>query len=472
MLRQLAALFVCHPRPRLKSGLTHAKLAEVGWGAARPLRRTLAQPVSTGFAWSSPDFNRERASRVLCALLLAAILAGCAIPDGAAAPEATTAAEPATTAIGEPSAASNDAAAPVAAPAATVEPADTGVEQPQPAEGAAAGASENVTTSDSVSSASAPPETAALALAAPSELLDSYRMAASLVITSFLPGGGTHIANTQVQGEWMRSDGPFGFDAAITLLNSRGDQRQELSLVAIGDDAAVRTEGAWSTVRRDATLPYGGPDSLLSLPLAARINSGENLGSENLGGVPVTHYRLTDPAVYAAAVQGILPDGEGSVQSLLLEGWVADAGFVMKYLLQATLADADFVDDAGNHVAVQQQIDVSYVLSDLDAVRAIEWPADAQPPETIAVPGFVPNTFPIPDGATATPHLGLVEIRTPQTEAEVTSFYRARLTELGWSVAGELGFYTAAKEGQTISLTILPDEASRETVVRVFAAVD
>ena len=88
------------------------------------------------------------------------------------------------------------------------------------------------------------------------------------------------------------------------------------------------------------------------------------------------------------------------------------------------------------------------------------------------MPGFVPNTFPIPDGATATPHLGLLEIRTTQAEADVTAFYRARLAELGWTMSGDSGFYSAAKEGQTLSITILPDEASRETVVRVFAAVE
>jgi hypothetical protein len=343
-------------------------------------------------------------------------------------------------------------------------------------EGLAAPASASAPTgAGDAASATIPPAAdtgtpAALALAAPSELLDSYRVAASLVITSLLPGGEVHIASTQVAGDWVRSAGPFGFDVAYTLRNSSGDQRQELNVVAIEDDAAMRTEGVWSTIRRDDDLLYSGPDSLLSLPFVARINSGENLGRENLGGVPVTHYRLTDPAVFAAVMQDRLPSGSGTVQSVLLEGWVADAGFVVKYLLQVTLAGAEFVDAAGNRLTVQQQIDASYLLSDIDAVRAIEWPADAQPPDTIAVPGFVPNTFPLPEGSTATPLLGMVEIRTPQPEAEVVAFYRARLAELGWSFEGELGFYTAGKDGQVINLTILRDEVNGDTQVRVFGA--
>ena len=63
-----------------------------------------------------------------------------------------------------------------------------------------------------------------------------------------------------------------------------------------------------------------------------------------------------------------------------------------------------------------------------------------------------------------------MEIRTPQSEAEVAAFYRAQLAELGWSFAGELGFYTAVKDGQVINLTILPDEVSGDTQVRVFGA--
>jgi hypothetical protein len=368
-------------------------------------------------------------------LLAALFLAGCMVAPEPDAADAAATQLPAAAAVVEP------AAAPAVTPAAPLEQA---------------------------TAPAATTETAALALASPSELLNSYRVAASLVITSQLPAGALDVAGTQVQGDWLRSAGPFGFDVAFTLLNHSGDQRQELSLVAIDAAAAVRSEGAWATIRRDAALPYGGPDSLLTLPFVTRINRGENLGRTTIGGIPVTHYRLTDPATFTAAVRDLLPGEAAAVQNVLLEGWVADAGFVVKYFLQATLADVDFVDAAGNRLLVQQQIDASYLVSDVDAIPAIEWPVDAQPPGTIAVPGFVPNTFPLPAGATATPHLGAVEIRTAQGEAEVAAFYRAALAELGWSFAGELGFYRAGKDGQVINLTILPDAVSGETVVRVF----
>lgn len=313
-----------------------------------------------------------------------------------------------------------------------------------------------------------PEVTPALALAAPSELLDSYRILASFTITSLLPSGERRIDSTQLQGVWQRADGPAGFDAAFTLTNVSGDRRQEMGMVAVGDAAAIQSDGAWSTIARDAMPPYGDPDRLLTLPFITRVNRGEDLGKESLAGVEVTHYRLSDPATFASAIEDIAPMAEGTVKSVLLEGWVADAGYVVKYLLQANLADAEIMDESGNRLQVQQEVSASYSLSDLDGVPAIEWPADAQPPNTISVPGFVPNTFPLPNAAKVTPRLGTLEIRSTESDSDVAAFYRARLSELDWTFEGELGFYSALKDGQRISLTILPDEVSGETVVRVF----
>jgi hypothetical protein len=313
-----------------------------------------------------------------------------------------------------------------------------------------------------------PDATPALALAAPSELLDSYSLDATFIVTSLLPSGERRIESTQLQGVWRRTDGPFGFDAALTLLNVSGSQRQEVVMVAIGSDVAILSDGAWSTVARDTALPYGDPDSLLTLPFVARVNRGENLGAESLEGVEVTHYRLSDARLFADAVEDLTPLAEGTVQSVLLEGWVADAGYVVKYVLDASLADVPSTDDSVNPILVQQEVSAGYELSDLDAAPPIEWPPDAQPPGTISVPGFVPNTFPLPEGATATPRLGSLEVRTALGDADVSAFYRERLAALGWSFEGELGFYTAAKDGRRVSLTILPDETNGGTVVRVF----
>ncbi len=315
-----------------------------------------------------------------------------------------------------------------------------------------------------------PTATPGLALAAPSELLDSYRIAATYIITSQMPDGQRRIDSTQLQGAWRRTEGSQGYDAAFALANVSGSRRQELNFVAVGDAAAIQSDGAWSTIARDATLQYGDPDQLLSMPFITHVNRGEDLGQETAAGVTVTHYRLTDPAIFAEAVGDSLPMADGTVENVQLEGWVAQAGYVVKYLLQARLKDAQILDDSGSLVQVQQEVSASYALSDLDGVENIEWPADAQPPDTVTVPGFVPNTFPLPEGAKVIPRLGMLELRTADSESDVAAFFRARLPELGWSFEGEQGFYSAEKDGQRITMTILPDEATRETVVRVFAA--
>ena len=335
----------------------------------------------------------------------------------------------------------------------------------------AAAVAETVTTAITAApDTGTPTATPGLALAAPSELLDSYRIAATYIITSQMPDGQRRVDSTQLQGAWRRTDGTQGYDAAFALANVSGSRRQELNFVAVGDAAAIQSDGAWSTIARDATLRYGDPDQLLSMPFITHVNRGEDLGQESAAGVTVTHYRLTDPTVFAEAVGDSLPLADGTVENVQLEGWVAQAGYVVKYLLQASLKDAQILDDSGSLVQVQQEVSASYALSDLDGVESIEWPADAQPPNTVTVPGFVPNTFPLPEGAKVIPRLGMLELRTADPESDIAAFYRAHLPELGWSFDGEQGFYSAEKDGQRITMTILPDEATRETVVRVFAA--
>lgn len=412
--------------------------------------------------------NVRRVLLTACFLAAVFLVAAC---GSSSTPEVTP------TAVGQPAGTQVHAAATSAA-AGVVPGATSATEAPAPPP--AAGEAPTVTGTDfgtdtagaAVSNRGTPTATPGLALAAPSELLDSYRIAASYIITSLLPDGQRRVESTQLQGAWRRTDGRQGFDAAFTLANVSGSRRQELNFVAMGDAAAIQSDGAWSTIARDATLHYGDPDQLLSMPFITHVNRGEDLGQETTAGVTVTHYRLTDPAVFAAAVGGSLPLADGTVENVQLEGWVADAGYVVKYLLQARLENAQILDDTGNLVRVQQEVSASYILSDLDGAVKIEWPADAQPPNTVTVPGFVPNTFPLPEGAKVFPRLGMLELRTAEAEGDVAAFYRVRLGELGWSFDGEQGFYSAEKDGQRITLTILPDEVTRETVVRVFAAAD
>jgi hypothetical protein len=273
-----------------------------------------------------------------------------------------------------------------------------------------------------------------------------------------------------VAGTWQRTDGAqFPYDAQLVVDNQSGDQQQQLALVVLGPDAAIRSDGQWATIARDANIPYADPDTVLSLPFVTRVNHGETVGREPIDGTETTHYRITDSAVFTSVMAGAISPDSGQVQAVTLEGWVADAGYVAKYALEAQFTGATTMDAQGNRVVADQAISAGYALSDIDRAPPITWPEDAQPPGTTDVPGFAPNTFPVPDGAQLYPKLGLLEIVSAADQETVTAFYRDRLAALGWAMAGEFGFYTLTKDDKTLTLTILPDEAAALTVVRVFA---
>ena len=158
--------------------------------------------------------------RLLMSVCLSAVVFTVAACGGSSAPEDTPApAELAAAAPGQPPAATSvaEALAPAAAVAETITTAITAAPD-----------------------TGTPTATPGLALAAPSELLDSYRIAATYIITSQMPDGQRRVDSTQLQGAWRRTDGTQGYDAAFALANVSGSRRQELNFVAVGDAAAIQ----------------------------------------------------------------------------------------------------------------------------------------------------------------------------------------------------------------------------------------
>ncbi len=302
-------------------------------------------------------------------------------------------------------------------------------------------------------------------LVPPSDVLQSFRVTASVVITSDLANGSTRIDTADATGAWVRTDGTYGYDAAFTITGSSGDQRQSFEVVVLGDDAAIQSGDQWTSIARSKDMPYSNPNTLMVMPFMTHVNYGENLGREVVDGIETTHYRLTDPATFAAIVGDSLGAGDATVESILFEGWVADAGYVVKYALQATVNGVATRDDQGAEAQANETVSAAYMLNDMNGNVQIAWPDGAPAPGTIVVPGFDANTFPAPEGAVITPALGMIEIVAPQAEDEVAAFYRDSLSALGWDVAGEYGFYTATKGETTISLTVTTDGDSTRVEV-------
>ena len=181
-----------------------------------------------------------------------------------------------------------------------------------------------------------------------------------------------------------------------------------------------------------------------------------------------THYRIDDAAEFGALVADAFGGRAGALTAIALDSWLAADGYVVQYQLAASTTGATAQDSAGADQTVDQSIEVAYAMSDIGAVEAIEWPADAPPADALVVPGFAPNTFPLPDDAQLRPSVGVVAFVTTWDEAGVRDFYAAQLGAEGWSLEGEYGYYTARRGEEEIVLAVTA-EGEGMTRVEVFA---
>jgi hypothetical protein len=160
----------------------------------------------------------------------------------------------------------------------------------------------------------------------------------------------------------------------------------------------------------------------------------------------------------------------GTLTSITLDSWLAADGYIVQYLLAATTAGATVQDSAGADQMVDQTITVDYTMSDIGALDAIAWPADAPPADALIVPGFDANAFPLPENAQVQPSVGVLAFATALDEAGVRDFYAAQLGAAGWSLKGEYGYFTARRDdGLTLVLAVTPGGDGQPTRVEVFA---
>lgn len=306
--------------------------------------------------------------------------------------------------------------------------------------------------SDSASGAGEVPAPTAAETLYPSTHLDSYRVQGRYATTSLLADGSELRQSVDARGAWVRAANPYGYDAQFTVTVDAPGDADELVYVLLGDFAAVKSHGAWMTAGRQENELLGDPNGLFDLPAMANLAAGERVGEEEILGIPTIHYRITDPAQFTA----ITGDAMGeSLVSVALDGWIAPEGYVVRYVLAAETHDGAAADAAGDLVpAASQRINIDYALTEVNGDVAIAWPDDAPPAGDVAIPGFEPGTFPLPDDARLTPGLAALEIATALDENAVERFYAGALSALGWSFTGEYGVYTAAKDDLVLTLLV------------------
>jgi hypothetical protein len=308
------------------------------------------------------------------------------------------------------------------------------------------------TQSDAAPGAGEVPAPAASETLYPSTHLDSYRVQGRYATTSVLADGSEVRQSVDARGAWVRAGNPYGYDAEFTVTVEAPDDADELVYVLLGENAAVKTHGAWMTAGRQGNELLGDPNGLFDLPAMANLTTGERVGAEEILGIPTIHYRITDPAQFTA----ITGDAMGeTLVSVALDGWVAPEGYVVRYVLAAETHDGAAADAAGELAPVaSQQIRIDYALTEANGEVSIAWPADAPPAGDVAIPGFEPGTFPLPDDARLTPGLAALEIETALDENAVERFYAGTLAALGWSFTGEYGVYTATKDDLVLTLLV------------------
>jgi chemotaxis protein histidine kinase CheA len=313
--------------------------------------------------------------------------------------------------------------------------------------------------------------TVEVAAATPSGFVDSYRLSARFKIVSSNADGVVEDVDIVADGAWKRADNAFGFDASFRLESTDNGETQTIEYVMLGDHVALRGDG-WTTSPRGAELPIGEPVAMLEVPFAGALSLGAEVGAEEIAGIPTTHYRIDDAEEFVTLVADAFGGRAGTLTSITLDSWLAEDGYVVKYLLSATTTGATTLDSAGADQRVDQTIAVEYAMSDIGAVDEITWPADAPPADALVVPGFDADAFPLPEDAQVQPSVGAVAFGTALDEAAVRDFYAEQLGATGWILEGEYGYYTARRDDQEIVLAVTAGEDEQLTRVEVFTGAE
>lgn len=307
---------------------------------------------------------------------------------------------------------------------------------------------------------------------APATVLKSYRTRGGFVISSTFPDGSVTEQEMTLAGAFVRTDNAYGSDESFEMTIRDGDEVDAVALYKIGDWVSVKSSDEWVTVGRDnaglftamADLFTGFVDQFVT-----QREDAQNLGDEEVNGVPATHYRIDDVSIFQRMAL-MAPDSEEVIESVSMDVWVAQEGnFLLKYAVLAEVSNVPETGADGAEVRVSQSVNWTYEVLDANADLTIALPADAPEPGRAAIPGFAEGEFPVPDGSTLGANLiGMPEVTSDLSQEELVQFYSDAFAALGWTFAGDYGFYEVTKGEINFALyfDVTEDGKSR---VQVFA---
>ncbi len=297
--------------------------------------------------------------------------------------------------------------------------------------------------------------------AQPSESLPSFRFRGKLVQTLTLPDGTEEISRVEMEGAFVKTEGPQGSDQYFVINNVDPSGEESMTLYEVGENLYIQTEGEWIVLPRNESGMYTMIADLFANPMSEMAffaEEAKKVGDEEVNGIETVHYRIDDPLVFKRMAE--MTAEEGELVSASMDVWVAKEGnYIVKYKLSAEQKGTTTYDSQGNEVVGDQRIDWEFELYDVGADIVIQVPEDAPQPGQLNVPGFEEGEFPIPpDTEVGTSFFGTAMLESNLSEEEFMQFYRDALESQGWSIEGGFGVYTFTKGDTSFSMLVETDE--------------
>ena len=311
----------------------------------------------------------------------------------------------------------------------------------------------------------APAASGASNFAAPNDVLNSYRTRGQFLITTSFPDGTSTEQNMQLEGAFVRADNAYGSDESFQMTINEDGSVETVAIYKIGEWVSANSQGEWITVGRDNAGLFTAMSDIFTsfVDQFSLVSEGAtDLGEAMVDGIETNHYRLDDITAFERMAQ-MAPDSEEVIDTVQMDVWVTkEAGFILKYAIQAAVSNVTDMDSSGAEVLTAQSVNWSYEVYDTNSDIVIALPTDAPEPGIISIPGFAEGEFPVPDGGKmAANMIGMPEVTSELSQEELVAFYTDAFAALGWSFTGDFGFYEVKKGDAVFSMFIDTDDSGK-----------
>lgn len=202
------------------------------------------------------------------------------------------------------------------------------------------------------------------------------------------------------------------------------------------------------------------PEEMQSLQVTRLIKQGERVN-----GILADQYAIDTRRVFTQGAKS----SSGSL-------WVArDGGYIVKLTLQAQgdgrlLAGAEPQSNGtdASEQPVEVKLNIEYVVSDVNAVKAIELPAACLPAEKVA------DDIPLPKSATnVSTRRGTTEFQSNDKPEALVDFFKQALPAKGWKASASqssgsvLRMVLFTKGTRMLAITIMQNLAGKGTIVMI-----